>query len=281
MHLKRSVAHNFLSDIRIIVYNVKETCCIMSVMIEGKTAVITGAGSGIGREMALLFNKEGARLVLVDVVDKTLKETVSLIGSQESVHSITLDLRSPKAAGDMIAGAIQRFGKIDILCNNAGIMDGVMGAAEVSDELWSKVMEVNVNAPFRSIRAALPYMISQAHGVILNTASIAGLFGGRAGVAYTVSKHALIGLTKHTASFYGDHGIRCNAMALGAVATSIGFGSDKPSETGMRMMQKTFPSMPQPMSPKDIAKVALFLVSDMSASLNGSVVVADNGWTVY
>jgi NAD(P)-dependent dehydrogenase (short-subunit alcohol dehydrogenase family) len=131
-----------------------------------QNTVITGAGSGIGREMALLFNKEGARLVLVDVVDKTLKETVSLIGSQESVHSITLDLRSPKAAGDMIAGAIQRFGKIDILCNNAGIMDGVMGAAEVSDELWSKVMEVNVNAPFRSIRAALPYMISQAHGVL-------------------------------------------------------------------------------------------------------------------
>jgi NAD(P)-dependent dehydrogenase (short-subunit alcohol dehydrogenase family) len=253
----------------------------MTGTMEGKVAVITGAGSGIGREMALLFNKQGARVVLVDVVEKTLKETVSLIGSSESVHSIRLDLRDPKAADDMIAGAIQKFGKIDILCNNAGIMDGVMGAAEVSDELWSKVMDVNVNAPFRSIRAALPYMIKEKHGIILNTASIAGLFGGRAGVAYTASKHALIGLTKHTASFYGDKGIRCNAMALGAVATSIGFGSDKPSETGMKVMQKTFPAMPQPLSPRDIANVALFLVTDMSTSLNGSIVVADNGWTVY
>jgi NAD(P)-dependent dehydrogenase (short-subunit alcohol dehydrogenase family) len=250
-------------------------------LLEGKTAVITGAGSGIGREMALLFYKEGAKLVLVDVVDRTLQETVSLIGRPESVHAITVDLRGPKAADDMVATSIKRFGKIDILCNNAGIMDGVMGAAEVSDELWSKVMDINVNAPFRSIRSAIPHMISQGHGVILNTASVAGLFGGRAGVAYTASKHALIGLTKHTASFYGDKGIRCNAMALGAVTTSIGLGSDKPSETGMKVMQKTFPAMPQPANPKDIANVALFLVSDMSASLNGSIVVADKGWTVY
>ena len=166
----------------------------MSGLLEGKTAIVTGAGSGIGREMALLFSKEGANLVLVDVVDKTLKETVSLIGRPDSVHSVTLDLRGPKAADDMVAMSIKRFGKIDILCNNAGIMDGVMGAAEVSDDLWSKVMDINVNAPFRSIRSAIPYMISQGHGVILNTASVAGLFGGRAGVAYTASKHALIGL---------------------------------------------------------------------------------------
>lgn len=253
----------------------------MSGSLEGKIAVVTGAGSGIGREMALLFNREGAKLLLVDVVEKGLKETLSMIGKPESVHSILLDLRSPKAADEMVAASIQRFGKIDILCNNAGIMDGVMGAAEVSDEMWSKVMEVNVSAPLRSIRAALPHMISQGHGNILNTASVAGLFGGRAGVAYTASKHALIGLTKHTASFYGDRGIRCNAMALGAVMTSIGLGSDKPSEIGMKVMQKTFPAMPQPMAPKDIANVALFLVSEMSASLNGSIVVADSGWTVY
>ena len=95
----------------------------MSGLLEGKTAIVTGAGSGIGREMALLFNKEGAKLVLVDVIDKTLKETVSLVGRPASVHSVTLDLRGSKAADDMVAMSIKRFGKIDILCNNAGIAD--------------------------------------------------------------------------------------------------------------------------------------------------------------
>jgi NAD(P)-dependent dehydrogenase (short-subunit alcohol dehydrogenase family) len=93
-------------------------------------------------------------------------------------------------------------------------------------------------------------MISQGHGVVLNTASVAGLFGGRAGVAYTASKHALVGLKKHTASFYGDRGIRSNAMTLGAVMTSKGLGWDMPSETRMKVMQKTSSAMPRPTSQK-------------------------------
>ena len=149
------------------------------------------------------------------------------------------------------------------------------------NNLGNKVVASNLNAPFRTIRGVIPHMLRQGHGGILNTASIAGLHGGRAGVAYTASKHGLIGLTKHTASFYGPKGIRCNAMALGAVETNIGYGSEKPSEIGVETMQKTFAAMPPPASPKDIARVGLFLVSDQSAYLNGSIVVADSGWTSY
>ncbi len=159
-------------------------------------------------------------------------------------------------------------------------MASFMPVDKVSDELWNKVINVNLNSAFYACRAAIPVMINHG-GVILNTASIAGIYGGSAGDLYTVSKHGLIGLTKHIAAFYGDKGIRCNAMALGAVATNIGTGSLKPDEIGMKIMQKTFSTRPEPASPAEIANLGLFLVSDLSKSINGSIVIADKGWTVY
>ncbi|AKA49314.1 hypothetical protein IX51_09605 [uncultured archaeon] len=250
--------------------------------LSDKIAVITGAGSGIGREMAILFHAEGAKVVIVDIDGERLKETASLLHTDdEGVRSMTLDLMKPENTKKMIDDTVKAYGRINILCNNAGIMDGVKAAAETSDELWGKVFDINVNAPFRAIREVIPHMQNQGHGVILNTGSIAGLHGGRAGAAYTASKHALLGLTKHTAAFYGPEGIRCNAMALGAVETNIGYGAEKPSEVGIQVMQKTFPAMPAPANPKEIARLALFLVSDQSSYVNGSIVVADGGWTSY
>lgn len=247
-----------------------------------RCAIITGAGSGIGREMALLFANEGARVIAVDVIRERVEETAEMAGKNgRKIHTAVVDVTEKGAPERMISEAVNTYGRIDILCNNAGIMDGAVPVEETTDEHWNRVMGINLDAPFRTIRAAIPHMQKQAHGVILNTASVAGLFGGRAGVAYTVSKHGLIGLTRHTASFYGSQGIRCNAMALGAVSTNIGIGSREPNGKGMEIMGKTMPLMPEPASPQDIANVARFLVSDEAVFVNGAILVADGGWTVY
>lgn len=254
----------------------------MANILKDKVAIITGAGSGVGKEMAILFGSEGAKLLLIDIVQERLKDIELLLADRRiDSKTLALDIREKESIDKIINTAIQAYGSIDILCNNAGIMDGAMSVAETSDELWNRVMDINLNAPFRTIRAAIPQMLKQKHGIILNTASVAGLYGGRAGVSYTVSKHGLIGLTKHVAAFYGTQGIRCNAMALGAVKTNIGIGSKQPDDLGLKIMQKTFGAMPEPADAGQIAKIALFLVSEQSEYLNGTVLVADSGWTVY
>jgi NAD(P)-dependent dehydrogenase (short-subunit alcohol dehydrogenase family) len=254
----------------------------MANILKDKVAIITGAGSGVRKEMAILFGSEGAKLLLIDIVQERLKD-IELLLTDRRIDSKTLalDIREKESIDKIINTAIQAYGSIDILCNNAGIMDGAMSVAETSDELWNRVMDINLKAPFRATRAVIPQMLKQKHGAILNTASVAGLYGGRAGVSYTVSKHGLIGLTKHVAAFYGTQGMRCNAMALGAVKTNIGIGSKQPDDMGLKIIQKTFGAMPEPADAGQIAKIALFLVSEQSEYLNGTVLVADSGWTVY
>ena len=254
----------------------------MANILKDKVAIITGAGSGVRKEMAILFGSEGAKLLLIDIVQERLKD-IELLLTDRRIDSKTLalDIREKESIDKIINTAIQAYGSIDILCNNAGIMDGAMSVAETSDELWNRVMDINLKDPFRATRAVIPQMLKQKHGIILNTASVAGLYGGKAGVSYTVSKHGLIGLTKHMAAFYGTQGIRCNAMALGAVKTNIGIGSKQPGDLGLKIIQKTFGAMPEPADAGQIAKIALFLVSEQSEYLNGTVLVADSGWTVY
>jgi NAD(P)-dependent dehydrogenase (short-subunit alcohol dehydrogenase family) len=252
----------------------------MAGKLEHKTAIITGSGSGIGRAMAKLFADNGCHVVAVDVIPERIKLLVEEIG-KEKITGVVRDLSSKSELEQVIDDALKSRSKIDILCNNAGIMDSMMPVAETSDELWEKVMNVNLNSPFWACRRMIPSMIEKGGGKILNTASIASLFGGVAGAAYTVSKHGLLGLTKSIAAHYGDKGIRCNAMVLGAVQTNIGLGSLAPSALGMEVMRKSAATMPRPADPEEIAKFGLFLVSDDSNYMNGSCVVIDNGWTAY
>ena len=254
---------------------------MIDLILDGKVAVITGAGSGVGRAMANLFAKQGSDVTVVDVVSSRVDEVVREITRPgRQAVGVVRDLSTRSEPEAMIDEVVKRQGRIDILCNNAGIMDAAKPVAETSDELWDRVMNTNLAAPFRASRRAIPVMIEQGGGVILNTASVAGLFGGRAGAAYTVSKHGLIGLTRNIAVAYGNKGIRCNAMVLGAVKTAIGLGGD-PSPLGLENLNKTMATMPRMAEPEEIAKLALFLVSNESSFVNGSCVTIDAGWTDY
>jgi NAD(P)-dependent dehydrogenase (short-subunit alcohol dehydrogenase family) len=254
---------------------------VTSLALDGKVSLITGAGSGVGRAMARLFAEQGSIVAIVDVVASRVNEVVTEI-NQSGKRSIGIakDLSVKSEVEAMVDEVVKSKGKVDVLCNNAGIMDAVKPVAETDDALWDRVLNTNLGAAFRASRRVIPVMLEHGGGVILNTASVAGLYGGRAGAAYTVSKHGLIGLTRSVAASYGSRGIRCNAMVLGAVQTSIGLGGE-PSPLGFEILKKTMATLPRMADPLEIAKLALFLASDDSSFVNGSCVTIDGGWTVY
>ena len=172
------------------------------------------------------------------------------------------------------------FGTLDILVNNAGIMDNFTPVDAVSDDLWKHIMAVNLDGPFYTCRGAVKIFLEKGCGSIINISSIGGLFGGRAGAAYTASKHGLIGLTKSIGYQYSTKGIRCNAIAPGGVNTNIIHGME-PHPFGYDRMSAGTGNLPESAQPVAIAELALFLASESSSFINGAVMVADGGWTAY
>jgi NAD(P)-dependent dehydrogenase (short-subunit alcohol dehydrogenase family) len=253
----------------------------MGERLKEKVALITGSGSGIGKAMAVLFAKEGASIVVADVVDDRIEEVVSQIEeSGGKAVGIYADIAEETDIEKMIETATNTYGRIDILCNNAGILDKMMPVAEVTDELWHKVMRINLEGPFRACRKTIPLMLEQGGGVILNVSSMAGMFGCRGGTVYTVSKHGLVGLTKNLAYMYADKGIRCNAICPGGVETNVA-DLDTFNEFGFSRMSLGISTMPRTGKPEEIASFALMLVSDDAGFVNGAVIPVDAGWAAY
>ena len=250
--------------------------------LQDKVAVVTGAGSGMGKAIAILYAKEGAKVVASDINEETAKQTVEEIKETGGIAlSIKTNVALEEDIQNLIDTAVKAYGTVDILVNNAGIMDNFEPAADIEDANWERIFAVNTTSVMRSTRKVIPIFLEQQSGVIVNIASVGGLNGGRAGTAYTASKHAVIGLTKSTGFMYAKNGIRCNAIAPGGVATNIGLTMTNINPFGMERTQPGVALNPRFGQPEEIAKVALFLASDDSHFVNGTVITADGGWTAF
>ncbi|OMD56825.1 glucose 1-dehydrogenase [Paenibacillus odorifer] len=251
-------------------------------ILTNKVAVVTGAGSGIGEAIALLFARQGAKVIAADIHLANVEAVAKKAKKGEGhgvVYPVKADVSKEEDTQRMIDAATTQFGGLHILVNNAGIMDKMTPAHEITDDLWEQVLAVNVTGPMRAIRKVLPIFMAQESGCIINVASIGGLAGSRAGVAYTSSKHAVIGMTKNIGFQYAKLGIRCNAIAPGGVKTNIDLSD--PSPFGSQKAGEGMASMPRTGESSEIASVALFLASDAASFLNGSVITADAGWMAY
>ena len=250
--------------------------------LENKVAVVTGAASGMGKEITLLYAKEGASVVVSDMNEAGAQEVVKEIeGNGGKAVAIVANVSKEEDVQKMIDTAVEKFGTLDILVNNAGIMDNFMPAATVTDEMWDKVFAVNVCGVMRATRKALNVFLEKGSGVIVNIASAAGVCGSRAGAAYTASKHAVVGYTKNVGFQYANKGIRVNAIAPGGVNTNIGTTMAEPDEFGMERATSGAGNNPRSGEPEEIASIALFLASDDASFVNGEVIRADAGWMAY
>jgi len=249
--------------------------------LTNKVAIVTGAGSGIGKAIAELFAQKGAFVVLADIHQQNIEAVAAEITKNGGIAScFALDVSKEGDVQQLMDYTMKTREALDILVNDAGIMDSFTPAGEVSNKLWEKVIGVNLNGPFYACRSALKIFLEKGSGNIINIASIGGLYGGRAGTAYTASKHGLIGLTKSIGYQYAQKGIRCNAIAPGGVETNIVYGME-PHPFGFERMNAGTGNAPRSADPSEIAELALFLASEKSSFINGSVITADGGWTAY
>lgn len=253
--------------------------------LKGKVAIVTGASSGMGREIARFYAKEGAHVLAVarrvERLNELAEETKDLEGK---IVAYAADLSKKENIEGMIDEAIKTFGKLDILVNNAGIMDDMSPVGHYSDEIYEKVFDLNTKSTFISMRKAIQYFETVGGGNIINVASIGGLHGGIAGAVYTASKHAVVGLTKNTGFMYAKKNIRCNAICPGAIATEIG-NTENMKNLNMEGAAITCAGH-QALNPRcgegtEIATVAVFLASDEASFVNGQCIAVDGGWTAY
>jgi len=246
--------------------------------LQDKVTVVTGAGSGMGK----VYGKEGAKVIVSDINSDSanaVAEEIKSNGGEATV--IVANVAKEADIQNLIDTAVSSYGTVNVLVNNAGIMDNFEPAGEIEDDNWERIFAINTTSVMRSTRKVMPIFLEQKHGVIINVASAGGLYGARAGATYTASKHAVVGFTKNTGFMYGPQGVRCNAIAPGAVETNISASMTGMSEFGMGSIQPGLAINPRVGKAEEIAKVALFLASDDSSFVNGTVVTVDAGWTAY
>lgn len=249
--------------------------------IAGKVCVVTGAGSGIGRASAIRLAEEGGLVLCTDLNGATARETAELARSAGGgASSKQVDVSDSSAVDAMIAGAVEQYGRLDVLVNNAGVnIPGVLH--EVADEVIERTLAVNVKGQIYGCRAAIPHMLAGGGGSIVNISSVNGLVSEPFLAVYSASKGASVMLTKGVALDYAKLGIRCNVICPGWVDTPINYAHAE-MLGGLAHVYETigsFQPIGRPGEPREIANVVLFLASDETSFMTGSVLAVDGGMT--
>jgi NAD(P)-dependent dehydrogenase (short-subunit alcohol dehydrogenase family) len=238
----------------------------------GKTAIVTGAAGNIGTAFVDRLLAAGARVVAVDLSPERLDQ---LAKGRDNLRPVVADVGLREGADAAIAAC---DGEVDVLCNIAGMGDGLFGADEMSDDMWDRVIEVNLTGTFRLTRRVVPPMLSRGGGTIINLSSVAGLRGGRAGIGYTASKWAMIGMTHNIAANLGPEGIRCFAICPGGIEGAVTASGITYSELGRQRASVRASSVNAPRGQaSDVAALGMFLLSSESQHLNGVAIPLDAG----
>lgn len=243
----------------------------------GKVAFVTGAASGIGRATALAFAAEGARVAILDRTEDVLKETAeALKKAGGEVLAITSDVSIPEQVKAAVAQVVERFGRLDLAFNNAGVENKARPLHEIELEEWDRILGINLRGTFVCMKHEIAQMLRQGGGVVVNTSSGAGIRGVAGGAAYAASKHAIIGVTRSAALDYAKQNIRVNAILPGNIATPM---MDR--FTG-GAIQKAIDLEPVGRlgKPEEIAETVLWMCSDLGGFVTGSSIVVDGGWSL-
>ncbi len=246
--------------------------------VEGKVALVTGGASGIGRATALTFAREGAKLVIADMNEEGGHQTVHMITEQggEAIF-VKTDVSKAVEVQGLISKAVETYGRLDCAHNNAGIAGGVRAlTADYPEDRWHQVIAVNLTGVWLCMKYEIPQMLSQGSGAIVNTASAAGLVGGRGIAAYVASKHGVVGLTKTAALEYAQQGIRVNCVCPGAIQTPMTDRAWSDPERRARVIAS------EPIGrigkPEEIAEAVVWLCSDAASFVTGHTMTVDGGY---
>jgi NAD(P)-dependent dehydrogenase (short-subunit alcohol dehydrogenase family) len=248
--------------------------------LAGKSVIITGAGSGIGRAAAQLFSLEGAKLIIVDR-SESVHETAKLVSDAGgTIEAITADAGSESDVKAYVEKALSKYGKLDAIWANAGISGGLVPLLEQTVEQWQEILRINLIGPFLAIKHSMPHMVKQGHGSIVLTASVAGLKSGASGHPYASSKAGVISLVQTTAYSLSGTGVRINAVCPGLIET----GMTKPifdnaKERGTQGKIGQLNPLKRAGRPHELAAMGLFLASDEASYVNGQAIPVDGGLT--
>ncbi|MFE8700422.1 SDR family NAD(P)-dependent oxidoreductase [Cytobacillus sp. FJAT-54145] len=248
--------------------------------LENKVAIVTGGASGIGRETAILFAREGAKVAVADVDLIGGEETVQLI-NENGGHSFFLqtDVTSSEQIKLLVDETVNRFGSLHIMFNNAGIGNSEVRSVDMSEEEWDRVVDINLKGVFLGIKHAVPEMVKSGGGSIINTSSLLGLKGQKYMAAYNASKGGVVVLTKNAALEYGKQSIRVNAIAPGVIDTKIIEGW-KQNEFKWPIISKAN-ALGRIGQPKEVANAVLFLASDEASFITGTTLSVDGGGLTF
>ncbi|MFR3657995.1 MAG: SDR family oxidoreductase [Eisenbergiella sp.] len=250
--------------------------------LQNKAIVVTGASSGMGKAIVERFVKEGAFVVAVARRRERLEALAeSLSGEAGRIVPYVGDVSKAEDCEGMIDTCVKEFGKLDVLVNNAGVMDDMSTVASATDEKYDYVMGINVYGPFAAMRKAVNVFLAQGNGGNIITVSSVGAQHQVSGAVYGASKAAVNALCRHTAFTYRNEKIRCNVIAPGGIKTEISTSMGMPNTDGYGRIQGVQALMPGMGEGTDIADLALFLAGDESAFVSGQIIAIDGGWTAF